>query len=83
LAAFLDVIRKPVVTTLHSVLPDPSPTVRAAVQRIAQRSTTLIVMAERARALLIDDYGVAAQQIRVVPHGVPPVQPHGRTHLKQ
>ena len=40
LTAFLDVLEKPLVTTLHSVLPDPSPSVRAAVQRIAQQQPT-------------------------------------------
>jgi glycosyltransferase involved in cell wall biosynthesis len=83
LVPFLDILEKPLVTTLHSVLPDPSPSVRAAVQRIAQRSTMLVVMAERARSLLIDDYGIAQQQLCVVPHGVPPVQPRGRTRIKE
>ena len=40
-------------------------------------------MAERARSLLIQDYGVAERQVCVVPHGVPPVQPHGRTRMKE
>src|SRR5436309_2614815 len=83
LTSFLGVLTKPLVTTLHSVLPDPSPSVRAAVQRIVQRSSQVVVMAERARSLLIEDYGVAERQVCVVPHGVPPVQPHGRTRLKE
>jgi glycosyltransferase involved in cell wall biosynthesis len=83
LTAFLDVLQKPLVTTLHSVLPDPSPSIRAAVQRLAQRSTTLVVMAERARSLLIQDYGIATEQVSVVPHGVPPMHPHGRTQIKE
>ena len=38
LTPFLDVLNKPLVTTLHSVLPDPSPSVRAAVDSIVERS---------------------------------------------
>ncbi len=82
LTSFLDVLQKPLVTTLHSVLPDPSPSIRAAVRRIVQRSRVVVVMAERARSLLIEDYDVAESDVAVVPHGVPPVQPHGRTRIK-
>lgn len=83
LVPFLDAIAKPLVTTLHSVLPEPSPSIRDAVHRIAERSMTLVVMAERARSLLIQEYGIADKQVRVVPHGVPPVQPRGRTRIKE
>jgi Glycosyltransferase Family 4 len=83
LTPFLDVLDKPVVTTLHSVLPNPSASVRAVVRRIAQRSATLIVMAERARSLLIQDFGIQPEQVNVVPHGVPPIQPHGRMRIKR
>jgi glycosyltransferase involved in cell wall biosynthesis len=83
LVGFLDVLDKPLVTTLHSVLPDPSPSIREAVRRIVQRSNLIVVMAEHARSLLIQHYGVAERKVRVVPHGVPPVQPHGRTLMKE
>jgi glycosyltransferase involved in cell wall biosynthesis len=83
LISFLDVLRKPLVTTLHSVLPDPSESVRAAVQRIAQRSDQVVVMAEHARTLLIEAYGVHPAAVCVIPHGVPPVVPRGRTRVKE
>jgi hypothetical protein len=73
LTGFLDVLRKPLVTTLHSVLPEPSPSVRASVRRIGRSSTQVVVMAERARSLLVDAYGVAPSKVTVIPHGVPPV----------
>ena len=47
-------------------------------RRIARRSHQVVVMAERARSLLLDDYDVARNQVSVIPHGVPPVEPHGR-----
>jgi glycosyltransferase involved in cell wall biosynthesis len=83
LAPFLNVLQKPLVATLHSVLPDPSASVRSAVHRLVQRSDLVVVMAERARSLLIQQYGVAEHEVCVVPHGVPPVQPHGRTRIKE
>ena len=83
LVSFLEVLDKPLVTTLHSVLPDPTPSIHAAVHRIVQRSNIVVVMADRARSLLIEDYGVAERQVCVVPHGVPPVLPHGRTRVRR
>lgn len=82
LTPFLNVLRKPLVTTFHSVLPEPTPSVRASVRRIAQRSDQVVVMAERARELLIEAYGVASHKVCVIPHGVPPVEPRGRTRMK-
>jgi glycosyltransferase involved in cell wall biosynthesis len=82
LTGFLEELRKPLVTTLHSVLPDPSPSVRASVRRIAQHSHQVVVMAERARALLIDAYDIDPGRVTVIPHGVPPIEPHGRVRTK-
>ncbi len=83
LIPFLDVLHKPLVTTLHSVLPEPSPSIHAAVSRIAERSRQVVVMAERALTLLVGTYGIARDKVSVIPHGVPPVEPHGRTRMKK
>jgi glycosyltransferase involved in cell wall biosynthesis len=83
LTSFLEVLEKPLVTTLHSVLPDPTPSIREAVRRIVRRSSWIVVMAERARSLLIQDYDIPPRKVLVVPHGVPPVQPQGRTRMKE
>jgi glycosyltransferase involved in cell wall biosynthesis len=83
LTGFLEVLRKPLVTTMHSVLPDPSPSVRAAVQQLAQRSSQVVVMAERACSLLVDSYGISRSRMTVIPHGVPPIEPRGRTVMKE
>ena len=82
LIGFLETLDKPLVTTLHSVLPDPSSSVRAAVRRLAQRSYQVVVMAERARALLLAQYDVDCDVVSVIPHGVPPIEPRGRTRMK-
>lgn len=82
LAPFLDVLRKPLVTTLHTVLPDPSPAVREAVRRIGDHSRVVVVMARLARQLLVEQYHLDAARVQVIPHGVPPIEPHGRTRIK-
>jgi glycosyltransferase involved in cell wall biosynthesis len=83
LAPFLEALRKPLVTTLHSVLPDPSPSVRAAVQRIGRHSRVVVAMADLAHELLIDRYGLDPDKVRVIPHGVPAVEPIGRRRMKR
>jgi glycosyltransferase involved in cell wall biosynthesis len=82
LIGFLEELHKPLVSTLHSVLPEPSPSVRASVRRLAWHSDQLVVMAERARSLLLAAYDIDCNRITVIPHGVPPVEPHGRVRMK-
>ena len=84
LIGFLARLRKPLVTTLHSVLPEPSPSVRAAVQRLARRSDRVVVMADMAQRLLVERYGVEPSKLCVVPHGVPEVQlPAGSSYKER
>jgi glycosyltransferase involved in cell wall biosynthesis len=63
----------PVVTTLHTVLAEPSPVQRAVLDRIVGLSTTVVVMAEKGRQLLRSVYDVPAEKIEVIPHGIPNV----------
>jgi len=82
LEPFLDILRKPLVTTLHTVLPEPYPTQRKAIQRIGDRSTAVVVMAETAMRLLVHEYGLPENRIRVIPHGVPPMLRDDRDEAK-
>ncbi len=61
----------PVVTTLHSVLQHPSDAQRAVMQQLTMASRTLVVMAEKGRALLRSVYAVPNSRIEVIPHGIP------------
>src|SRR5437773_4582960 len=58
LAPFLETLKKPLVTTFHTVLPGPSASVREAVRRIGQYSRVVVAMAELAREMLVQDYGL-------------------------
>jgi glycosyltransferase involved in cell wall biosynthesis len=69
--ALLSRLKMPLVTTLHTVLADPRPAQRSVLNGIADASSTVIVMAEKARELLNSVYGVAADKIEVIPHGIP------------
>jgi len=79
--SFLLEIKKPVITTLHTVLPEPSASIREAVRSIAQFSDELVVMSNTAVSILEDVYGVE-KNIRVIPHGTPVIDPSGRHTFK-
>lgn len=82
LGPFLTALRKPAVTTLHSVLPDPSASLREAVRTIAEHSDEVVVMAHTAARLLKSAYGITKVPV-VIPHGMPAVEPRGRHRLKR
>jgi hypothetical protein len=71
LTELLSRLRMPVVTTLHTVLAAPNAAQRAVMHQIAAASFRLVVMAEKARELLRSVYGVPAEKIEVIPHGIP------------
>ncbi len=69
----------PVVTTLHTVLPAPTPAQRGVMGKIVAKSTKLVVMAEKGRELLRSVHNVSPQKIEVIPHGIPDfpfLEPH-------
>lgn len=59
------------VTTLHTVLASPNPAQRRVMDELIGSSARLVVMADKGRDILQDVYGVSADQIAVIPHGVP------------
>jgi glycosyltransferase involved in cell wall biosynthesis len=78
LLELLERLKKPVVSTLHTVLAEPNDSQRDVLRRVCDCSDVLVVMAERARAILNDCYGIPEERIRLIHHGVPDV-PFGNT----
>ena len=66
-------VRKPVVTSLHTVLPDPSPEHLELARAICATSSAIVVLSETGRDVLIERYGVDPAKVRVIHHGVPDV----------
>jgi glycosyltransferase involved in cell wall biosynthesis len=63
----------PVVTTLHTVLAKPTAPQRAVMERIAEVSSKIVVMANKGRELLRSVYQVPEDKIEVIAHGIPDV----------
>lgn len=64
-------LRVPVVTTLHTVLKDPSPEYREVICKLADLSDKLIVMSHKAVDFLKEIYGVPEHKIAFIHHGIP------------
>ena len=64
-------LEMPVVTTLHTVLPNPSSAQSSVMKQIIKRSSKLVVMSEKGREFLRTSHGVPAHDIDVIAHGIP------------
>ena len=71
LLTLLSRLNMPIVTTLHTVLSEPSPVQRRVFNDIVALSSKVIVMAEKGRELLRSTYAVPEEKIEVIPHGIP------------
>jgi glycosyltransferase involved in cell wall biosynthesis len=69
----LERLTVPVVTTLHTVLAEPTAAQRRVIEQILALSARVVVMADKGRELLLGSYGALETQIEVIPHGIPDV----------
>jgi glycosyltransferase involved in cell wall biosynthesis len=73
-AHILELLRRlqmPFVTTLHTVLRDPTLDQRAVMEEIATLSDRLIVMSQQSAEILQEVFHVPIEKIDLIPHGIP------------
>jgi len=70
LLPFLELLKKPVVNTFHTVLPHPKKFVKKITRAICEKSSGVVVMTKSAARLLENSYGIKKSKIFVIPHGV-------------
>lgn len=71
--------RMPIVTTLHTLLIDPSESQRRTMDEVVRLSDRVVTMTEKGQQILREVYGVPAEKIDLIPHGIPDmpfVDPH-------
>lgn len=66
-------LQKPVVVSLHTVLPDPTAGHRAVARRLCERAAAVVVLSQTGKDILVDGYGIDPTKLHVIHHGVPDV----------
>jgi len=80
---FLSTIAKPVVTNLHTVLPEPDQKTRDMIRALAEKSERVMVMNPIASEILRRDYDIAPRKVAFINHGAPSPSTQPREAIKQ
>ncbi|MEA3398468.1 MAG: glycosyltransferase, partial [Patescibacteria group bacterium] len=70
LIPFLELLKKPFVITMHTVLPRPDEKMRKVGRIISEKASGIVVMNKTAKKLLANIYNIKNNKIHVIPHGV-------------
>jgi len=68
-------LRKPLITTFHTVLRKPTQLAKEILIELASTSEYVVVTLKRATRLLTDVYGVRENKVRIIQHGAPLASP--------
>jgi glycosyltransferase involved in cell wall biosynthesis len=83
LLTLLRELRMPIVTTLHTIVREPTPLQREAMDELTRLSERIVVMSAYGAALLREVHGVDEKKIDIIPHGIPgaPHAEHSKDRL--
>lgn len=76
-------LNKPVVVTLHTVLPDPDAKRKSLVATIADMAEKMVVMTSDAARILEEQYNIEPEKMAVIPHGIHNVALSDRKQVQQ
>ena len=76
-------INKPIITILHTVLKQPTYIQQTIIQQIAKRSSSIVVMSQKAIGFLTSIYQVPKEKIKYIEHGVPDLEPSTDNPIKK
>jgi glycosyltransferase involved in cell wall biosynthesis len=68
-------VRFPIVTTLHTILQNPTDRQRAVLEEVAGLSQRVVTMSWRGAEILSKTYGIPMRKIDFIHHGIPPPLP--------
>jgi glycosyltransferase involved in cell wall biosynthesis len=70
---FIDALKLPLVTTLHTVLSKPEGHFKSVTKAIINASDAVVVLAQNAKQLLVSTCDAPPGKIHYIPHGIPDV----------
>lgn len=73
LLSLLSDLRMPIVSTMHTILREPSTAQCAVTKALAELSERIVVMSDHGAKRLREIYAVSDRKIDVIPHGIPTV----------
>lgn len=82
LLKFMVHLKRPISTTFHTVLPNPSKELKKVVRKIVDCSDNVIVMTNSSASILKRDYGIAERKIIIIAHGTHLVSSLNDKHKK-
>jgi glycosyltransferase involved in cell wall biosynthesis len=71
LVPFVDRLQKPIVLTLHTVLPHPEGPFHQVTQQLFDRVEAVAVLANAAVPMVLGNYRLPPGRLHVIPHGIP------------
>jgi glycosyltransferase involved in cell wall biosynthesis len=74
IVALLRKLRMPVVTTLHTILRQPTADQHRVMRELVGLSARLVAMAKRGKQILQETYRIPPAKIDLIPHGIPDVE---------
>jgi polysaccharide biosynthesis protein PslF len=80
---FVHALKKPLVTTFHTIFADPQPPYRRIQQQIADASDAIVVMNRQAIPYLTRAFNLPEHKIFYIPHGAPEPSGEERDRLRR
>ncbi|MHC4172956.1 MAG: glycosyltransferase family 4 protein [Planctomycetota bacterium] len=71
LSLLLNRLKAPIITTLHTVINDPSPAYHKSLVEVCNTSYRVVTMNERGVSMLRDIYDIPSRKVKLIAHGIP------------
>lgn len=70
LLSFMQNCKKPMLVTLHTVLPNPSPKMKEVTREIIEHARTVVVLTENSKKIIEELYPASIGKVFMIPHGI-------------
>ena len=70
--SFIQAYEKPIVVTLHTVLPNPPRKMKDITRKIIKRASMIVVLTENSKKILDNVYPESINKVHIIPHGIHP-----------
>lgn len=81
--SLVEKLEVPLIVTLHTVLKTPSIPQKMIVRALADKAHRLVVMSRKAKLFLVEAYGIPAEKVMIIEHGVPNFPRGTRSELRR